>query len=298
MDSLLPKSKVCAVSQDKIPGCGKEKLLEEFDRRKSGKYGRRSKCKACMAEYSKQYYKDNKEKMNEVSKKYHEENKEQIKKRQAERIKYLIENDLLPKSKVCAGECGEEKLLKEFEKHAVCKYGRASQCKACRGKYKKQYRQDNPEKMAEQGKQYRHNNKETISEWHKQHYQENKEEISEYGKQYRKANKEKIAKRIKQWYQDNRERVEKQRKQYYLDNKEKIKQYRQDNKEHANELERTRRKNDEQFRIRHNLSCGLWQALNDIGKRKNASILTYIGCSIEYMKEHLNSTKKTRVGRL
>ena len=55
MDSLIVKSKVCAVSQGKVPGCGKEKLLEEFSRKKGGKYGRNSKCKACMAKYKKQY---------------------------------------------------------------------------------------------------------------------------------------------------------------------------------------------------------------------------------------------------
>ena len=55
-------------------------------------------------------------------------------------------------------------------------------------------------------------------------------------------------------------------------------------------------KNDEQYRIRRSLSHGLFRALKNIGKRKNASILTYIGCSIEFMKEHLNSTKKPNWG--
>ena len=57
-------------------------------------------------------------------------------------------------------------------------------------------------------------------------------------------------------------------------------------------MERTRRKNDDQFRIRKRLSGHLWVALKGIGKTKKASILSYIGCTIEFMKEHLNSTKE------
>ena len=156
MDSLLPKSKVCIVGQGKIPGCGEEKLLEEFGRAKKGKYGRKSKCKACMAEYQKQYYKDNKEKI---------------------------------------------------------------------AKYNKQHHKDN--------KEYRNN-------------------------------------KSKKWLQNNKEK--------------------------RNETKRDRHKNDEQYRIRHNLSRRLWIVLNKIGKTKTASILTYIGCTIEFMKEHLNSTKKPEWG--
>ena len=116
MDSLIVKSKVCIVGQGKVPGCGEEKLLEEFYRQKDGKHGRLSKCKVCLAVWHRQHYKDNKEKIIE---------------RQIEKTKYLIENDLLPKSKVCAGECGEEKLLGEFHKNKSGKYGRTSQCKLC-----------------------------------------------------------------------------------------------------------------------------------------------------------------------
>jgi len=88
-----------------------------------------------------------------------------------------------------------------------------------------------------------------------------------------------------QYSQEYKERYAEYQKQY-------IKQYHQDNKEHTNELERTRCKNDEQYRIRRYLSTGLWAALNDIGKRKNNRTMTYAGCTIEFMKEHLSSTKK------
>jgi hypothetical protein len=209
MDSLLPKSKICSK-------CGEEKLLEEFNKQAKEKYGKAYQCKLCC-------------------KQYREANKEKIKNNTTKNIKekryYEIINNLIPESMACT-KCGEEKLLGEFHRKSTGKYGKRATCKLCR-------------------KQYREANKEKIKEYQKQFREENKEKLTEY-----------------------------------------MKQYRQDNKERTNERARNRRKNDEQYRIRCCLSSSLWSALNDAGKTKNASILTYIGCSIEFMQEHLNSTKK------
>jgi hypothetical protein len=189
-------------------------------------------------------------------------------------------DSLIPKSKVC-NKCGEEKLLEEFNKHKNKKYGRQDRCKACR----RQDQQENKEKIAEYSKQYYETNKEKLAEYRKQYYQANKEKIAERSKiqkrQYRKANKEKI----KQYREENKEKIAEYRKQYRKDNREKI-----------YEWIKNRYKNDEQFRIRNKLSRLLRIALNKTGKTKNASTLTYIGCSIEFMKEHLNSTKKPNWG--
>ena len=206
------------------------------------------------------------------------------------------------KSKTCS-KCGEEKLLGEFQIKKGGKYGRGSRCKLCRRKY----RQDNKEKIAARAKQHYQDNKEKIAARIKHYYQDNKEKIAAKMKRYAQDNKEKIAKRKKRWQRDNKEKIAKRKKQWHQDNKEKIKQYRKENKERIKEYQkqykqdnadrlnqqaRTRFKNDEQFRTRCKLSSGLKQALKKIGKTKTASILTYIGCSIEFMKEHLNSTKK------
>jgi hypothetical protein len=234
-------------------------------------------------EQKKQYYEANRERLVEKRKQYRETNKEKIIERQTEKtkkIKYLIENGLLPKSKVCT-KCGEEKLLEEFTNTKKGKYGKAGECKLCRKKYGKQYREANKEKLAERGKQYRKDNKEKIAEKGKRYYEENKEHY----KHYHEANKEKRNEQTKQYYDKNKEHILNKGKQYSQDNREKI-----------NKRQRNRHKNDEQFRIRSNLSSGLNEALKNVGKTKNASTLTYIGCTIEFMQEHLNSTKKPEWG--
>ena len=57
----------------KCSKCGVEKELGEFGR--AGKY-LRSDCRCCQKKYSKNYYKENKEKIKEYKKNYREDNKE------------------------------------------------------------------------------------------------------------------------------------------------------------------------------------------------------------------------------
>lgn len=75
------------------------------------------------------------------------------------------------------------------------------------GRSKKQYRQDNREKLRETNKQYYENNKEKVRERHKKYYENNKEKVREYGKQYREDNREKERERSKKYYENNREKI-------------------------------------------------------------------------------------------
>ena len=85
---------------------------------------------------------------------------------------------------------------------------------------------------------------ETRKEYKKNYFQENKEKITTKRKQYLLDNKEKIAKQQKKYTQqyclDNKEKIAEFRKQYYLDNKEKIaeyyKQYRLKKKQQLEEI--------------------------------------------------------------
>lgn len=66
---------------------------------------------------------------------------------------------------------------------------------------KKEYYQDNREKILEQKKEYRQGNIEKISEYLKEYYQDNKKKISEQKKEYYKENKEKLKERQKLTFQ-------------------------------------------------------------------------------------------------
>jgi hypothetical protein len=59
--------------------CGEEKVLGEFYKIQTGKYGVGSMCKACKKQYGKIHYVKNKEKISLYQKKYAQENKEKRK---------------------------------------------------------------------------------------------------------------------------------------------------------------------------------------------------------------------------
>ena len=102
------------------------------------------------------------------------------------------------------------------------------------GRTYKEYRENNKDKIAEQGKEYYQNNKDKF----KQYRENNKDKI----KQYREDNKDKILERKKQYRENNKDKI----KEYYQNNKDKMKQYREDNKD----------KIAEQQKIKYTCICG------------------------------------------
>jgi len=75
---------------------------------------------------------------------------------------------------------------------------------------RKEWQQNNKEKIKECNKEYREKNKERIQEWREEH----KEQRKEYDKEYREENKEKIKERKKEYYKENKERIQEQKKEY------------------------------------------------------------------------------------
>jgi len=104
-------------------------------------------------------------------------------------------------SKVCSN-CREEKPLEAFNKDRSRKDGLEYQCKVC----KKQYYQENREKIQEYAKQYYQENREKKLGYFKQYYQENREQMLECAKQYYQENREQMLECAKQYYQENVEK--------------------------------------------------------------------------------------------
>jgi hypothetical protein len=69
--------------------CKEYKLLEEFGRKKTGKFGRNSHCKKCVSEQKTEYYTTNKELIIKKQNNYMSNNKDKISKRKSE---YYINN--------------------------------------------------------------------------------------------------------------------------------------------------------------------------------------------------------------
>ena len=120
---------------------------------------------------------------------------------------------------------------KNFAKQKTGKYGFKSQCKECRNKYSKEWRENNPEYMKEYNKEYYENNPEYFKQYYTEHYKDNSEYFKQYSKQYYKENKERHNEYMKQYYNDNKEHYKEHHKQWNKDNPEYFKQYYKDNPE-------------------------------------------------------------------
>lgn len=82
----------------------------------------------------------------------------------------------------------------------------------------------------------------------------------------------------KEYYAADRERINKQRREHYRANKEQKREY-----------AKNRYANDESFRIMTNLRARLRHALSAQSARKSLSTLGLTGCTIDELKEHLES---------
>ncbi len=120
------------------------------------------------------------------------------------------------------------------------------------------------------------NNKNCFGKYQK----DNKQQIKEYQEQWRNKNQEKI----KKWFKENKEKLVEYQKKYYEKHKEKILER---NKKHR----KKRYNSDIEFKIIDILRSRLFAALQ--GKNKSKSTLKLLGCSVEYLKEHLEKQFKS-----
>lgn len=125
-----------------------------------------------------------------------------------------------------------------------------------------------PECVRIRQKQYYLKNKEAILLSKKQDYQQNRVEIIEKVKEYERLNVEKIQQYKKTYRKEKREYLNKQNAQY----------------------KKQRRQNDSVFRMRLNLSCLINDAFRRFAYSKQSNTRQVIGCSFEYLYEHLVTT--------
>lgn len=145
------------------------------------------------------------------------------------------------------------------------------------------YRRENPEKVRDQLKQWNLKNKERKAKMDADYRERNKEKLSEKYKLKYQANPEYYKNRTKN-YRENTEYAN-YNKKWQEENKEYVRQKRVENREKTNDYLRNRRSSDESYR----LLCNLRRRINHFvsGDCKSARTMELIGCSIEFLKKHL-----------
>lgn len=106
-------------------------------------------------------------------------------------------------TKICTN-CGIEKDVDEFNKHCRHKDGLQSQCKECKRKIDKIYRDNHKEENKKYQISYCLAHKQEKFEYDKKYIQDNYDYILKRNKEYRETHKEEVNKRIKECYDKNR----------------------------------------------------------------------------------------------
>lgn len=157
----------------------------------------------------------------------------------------------------CTGYCKKELPLniEYFYKSKNCPYGFDYKCKECT----KKRRLNNIDYFKEKVRKYNQEHSHELIVYYNERYKNNKK----YYKKYKKENLDII--------------------------KEKRKTYNINHKKEINEYQKTRRKENIQIQIKDNLSTRVFTKIKSANGVKNKKTMDLIGCSIENIKQYLES---------
>tara|TARA_R110002126_G_scaffold62700_5_gene161285 strand:+ start:4398 stop:5198 length:801 start_codon:yes stop_codon:yes gene_type:complete len=194
--------------------------------------------------------------------------------------------------------CEIEKKESEFSKAKANKDGLRGNCKSCVKEESKKYRKANEKKIKQFKKEWYQQNKDKILENKKKYCVKNKEQIKEYGKLYYLENKNFIREKNKEYRKKNKEYHTEYGKQYYENNKQKLKEYRENNqerikyfrenyKERKNKLRRDKRKVDPLYKMKDNLRARTRSAFKNKRYYKTSKTQEMLGVDWEVCKAHI-----------
>ncbi len=121
--------------------------------------------------------------------------------------------------------CEVSKPLVEFSNDKRKLEGKNTMCKLCSYEQRKAFREENKERLAEEGRLWRRNNKEKLVESRAKYYMRHKEESKTYRadnierinakqKEYRENNREKRNHQVSEWAKDNKDYCSLRQKEY------------------------------------------------------------------------------------
>lgn len=169
-------------------------------------------------------------------------------------------------TKVCS-KCKISKYINEFGKHPQTKDGLQCRCKECRKLDKKEEYKKNKKHINDKTKKYREINREKLIEYSRNYYRDNKETLLDNKKEYYQKNKEKIYSKLVIYNKKNKKKVNLYKNQY---NKEK-------------------KKSSTLYKLKIIMRDRLNKYFKYSTLNKNNTTIKIIGCSPEFLKEHLEN---------
>jgi len=179
--------------------------------------------------------------------------------------------------KYCS-RCKLNKNIKEFTKNKARKDGLCDWCVTCNKEARKIYSENNKEQILERNRQKRLNNLEYHREKDRKDYYKNLEKCQQQSLKYYYKNREKQIENNREYKRKNKEILAEKKKEY-------DKNYR----ERRTEIMKQRQKTDIQYKLKTALRSRINRALKAQKGLKYEKSLNLIGCSIEFLKQHIES---------
>jgi hypothetical protein len=131
----------------------------------------------------------------------------------------------------------------------------------------------------------------------------NKQYTIQYNKQYWLKTQDDQKEKNKIWRQNNQEHIKEKQKEYReiygkeIDKKQWAKrkndeEYKKKFKLYRNKYEKEKRKNDINFKLKQNVGRRIREVLTNFGFVKSDKTLNYVGCNLQDLQNHLQSTFK------
>jgi hypothetical protein len=192
-------------------------------------------------------------------------------------------------TKICKS-CNIEKKVNCFGVVNKSKDGLNSLCKECRNIIAKKYRNNN-QKIKEIRKKCYIKNKKNVSDKMKEYYLKNSDKVKKRVLNYKEENPNKVKEINKNYYIKNYEKIKEYNKTYYNNNFENIRQqksdYKKQNREKFNDLYKEKYKNDPFFKLIEIVRGRVKNFLKSKNINKNNKTFEIVGCSPEFLKEHI-----------
>lgn len=193
-------------------------------------------------------------------------------------------------TKICKS-CNIEKKVNCFGIVNKSKDGLNSLCKECRNINAKTYNKNNNQKIKQIRKKWYIENKKKVSDKMKDYYFKNSDKVKERVLKHKKENPNKIKEINKNYYIKNYEKIKQYNKTYYNNNFEKISQqkseYKKQNREKFNNLYKEKYNNDPFFKLTEVVRNRVRDFLKSKNITKNNKTFDIVGCSPEFLKEHI-----------
>ena len=146
--------------------------------------------------------------------------------------------------------------------------------------YSRKWNAANPERRREINKKWYAANPEKKREINKKWYAANPEKIKEASRKWEAANPEKVREAKEKWRAANREKAREASRKWEAANPEKV-------RETKRKYVAYKRATDPNFRLIRNMRTSLCNTLQ--GRKKSASTMKIIGCTVEELFQHFES---------